>query len=571
MSVVSSVSLAGFRGAPLPVTIDFTSRTGNATSALLIGDNGMGKSTIVDAIEFCLQAKVGRLAAFNDPALPRIASYGDVAPPTATVTLEDGALLTRTAAIYDDGQIAVQDRSVKEGFRLAPVSIKRSDLLRFAGAARNDRLVQLLDFLSGAKTAEPDTVDEASVGLLEEERRTQKERRRNLTAKLAQRMNVEPDAIPVGQGFDAFISKYGRDKSKGAPAWRVRPQLWPLVRDIRATSRAIKEVEQHIANAQRRTKRRSKKAAQLGPIRDVLASASSTLTTSFLTIASGTFVTAIDLRVAAESEVSLEVRVHLPNGQTCPPARVLSEGKQDLLTLLLFVALAEEAVKLGQKPLLMLDDALQSLSGEVRVRFAEYLLNRLRGWQLIMTVHDRLWAAQLRTIMNRLGIPVVEREIRSWSFERGPVVSARLETLRDATARAVSESSPDLLCAVAARLLEEVADHLSCELRTGVARKRGDRYTLGDTWPGVYKQLRKTSVAPVAEAVERWQPLRNLVGAHFNEWALSLSLQEARAFAEAVLALESSTACGTCGGMRGTGVPGTPLACRCGATSVTKS
>lgn len=82
------------------------------------------------------------------------------------------------------------------------------------------------------------------------------------------------------------------------------------------------------------------------------------------------------------------------------------------------------------------------------------------------------------------------------------------------------------------------------------------------------KALKKTDLLKVAEEVERWQPLRNLVGAHFNEWAGALTLVGAQRFAESVLALDSSLTCPRCGRLEGTGIAGVPLACRCGAAVV---
>jgi len=156
--------------------------------------------------------------------------------------------------------------------------------------------------------------------------------------------------------------------------------------------------------------------------------------------------------------------------------------------------------------------------------------------------------------MVRLNGSFVEREIRSWSFDAGPVISSIAGSLQNDVLEALRDSTPTTLCAIAGRLLEDVADNASCELGTSVTRRRRDRYTLGDTWPGVLKALKKTDLLKVAEEVERWQPLRNLVGAHFNEWAGALTLVEAQRFAESVLALDSSLTCPRCGRLEGTGI-----------------
>jgi hypothetical protein len=100
-----------------------------------------------------------------------------------------------------------------------------------------------------------------------------------------------------------------------------------------------------------------------------------------------------------------------------------------------------------------------------------------------------------------------------------------------------------------------------------VKRRHGDRYTLGDLWPPIRKELRKTAAAAAtAEEIDRYLHLRDLMGAHYNEWAESASAAEIARLAVAVLALLRTTQCQTCkrwverSPIRGQWV------CRCGAT-----
>lgn len=565
MPVVRAIQLLGFRGAPLPFEVDFLNSKGDPRSALIIGDNGSGKSTIVDALEFALQARVGRLAGFNSDANPRIASYGRSGSPEVVVTLADGRTVTRSADVDEDGRIRVRDSTQHPQFRLAPVGIKRSDLLRFASTEATKRLVQLLDFFGQPEQDVEQQGVSVELGPLEEQRNLLKDRRRSEARSLSDLMGVSLDAVPLGQQFEEWIRRYGRPKGRRS-RHKVRSELLPTVQRIRNLTDELKIVEKDIERATTQTRKRHLQQARLSPIQGVLESAGDALTDSFRAIASDSFVQAIQLRVADQTQVSLQMLVQLPNGAWCPPTRVLSEGKQDLLTLLLFVALAEQAAQLGQPRLLILDDALQSLSGRVRIRFAEYLVGRLRDWQLILTVHDRLWARQLRDVMIRMGHPVVEREIVDWSYQGGPVLG-QTAGLPQRLQEATQDSDPVVICALAGRNLEELADHLSCEMRASVSRQRGDHYTLADTWPSVAKKLRKTSLADVVADIDRWQHLRNVVGAHHNDWAGSLSLGEAREFALAVLNLDRATRCANCGLAAGSTGPSI-LACACGQISV---
>jgi len=83
-------------------------------------------------------------------------------------------------------------------------------------------------------------------------------------------------------------------------------------------------------------------------------------------------------------------------------------------------------------------------------------------------------------------------------------------------------------------------------LEVSVVRRKEDKYTLGDLWPGVCKKLKKTTAKNESADVERWIHLRNLVGAHFNEWAQSLAITDAEQFALATLSLFWKVFCQQC-------------------------
>jgi hypothetical protein len=82
--------------------------------------------------------------------------------------------------------------------------------------------------------------------------------------------------------------------------------------------------------------------------------------------------------------------------------------------------------------------------------------------------------------------------------------------------------------------LEAICNRLSWTLPISVIRRKDDNYTLGDLWPGVQKVLRKTNIQSTSQEVDKWLHLRNLVGAHYNEWALSTSNEEACLLGEAM-------------------------------------
>ena len=128
------------------------------------------------------------------------------------------------------------------------------------------------------------------------------------------------------------------------------------------------------------------------------------------------------------------------------------------------------------------------------------------------------------------------------------------------------------ICAEAGLLLERCCNHLSHTLPISVTRRRDDRYTLGDLWPGVLKSLKNTSAKGPAVEVDRWLHLRNLLGAHFNEWANTLSRLESEAFGIAVRDLTQLLWCAKCENWVDAVRVGvskiTGWSCRCGRTAV---
>jgi hypothetical protein len=100
-------------------------------------------------------------------------------------------------------------------------------------------------------------------------------------------------------------------------------------------------------------------------------------------------------------------------------------------------------------------------------------------------------------------------------------------------------------------LLEEISQELSWRTESGVTRRPGDRYTLGDLWPGIVKTLKGTSLKPILDDVNLRVDVRNLLGAHFNEDADSIPWSDVPSLAEDVLTLHGRVSCSTCGSWLG--------------------
>ena len=94
--------------------------------------------------------------------------------------------------------------------------------------------------------------------------------------------------------------------------------------------------------------------------------------------------------------------------------------------------------------------------------------------------------------------------------------------------------------------METICNKLSMNLNTSIQRKREDKYTLGDLWPGIKKHFKKTELKLITEDIDKLLHIRNLLGAHYNEWSISLSNYEVLSFANNILNFYKKVYCEKC-------------------------
>ena len=261
------------------------------------------------------------------------------------------------------------------------------------------------------------------------------------------------------------------------------------------------------------------------------------------------------MEIVAGAESRLSITLILSNGKRVDPTQILSEAYLDLLALLILVEVHVECATLGQNPVIVLDDVFQSVDAVNRIRALDHMLARLEHWQVIITLHDRLWLELARRAMQRANHQHMIREVLPGGFGATPQLRSTLgrsaEELRTYIGQRESSES---IAGCAGRLLEELCDGLSISLAARISRRPGDRYTLGDLWPGVASSLRKYGPASIREATEdvtRFIDLRNIIGAHYNEFAATLASQEAIEFGQVTLRLWEACKCPKCGSLFG--------------------
>lgn len=549
---VKRLSIVGFRGAPTPLVLEFVQNARSTpASAILVGDNGTGKSTIVDALELALQGTFIRgtsLTAINQPSPLSLSALGEAA---IIVELDDGTEIKKR--IWKDEFESVHcSPHAHPSYGWCPIVLRRKDILAFLNSSLVERQLFFFDYFS---RPDDDLLNrESDFETLAIERIKTKKARRTVVAQLAEELHVTPEDIPAGKrDFEEFTREFvykglnARHREQAMEAGRlfVRPKIQSLLAEHERITQEASSLDTKLN--QLRNRHRLPRPEAFQRLNAFLAGAATNLSRWFAELSTaGKFVEGIELIRGELTEVSLQIGLRLRNGQRCTAHQVLSEANLDLIALLLFVSIAQQAATFGQERLLILDDVLQSVDSVIRMSFSELLMKEFYDWQLVFTVHDRMWHNQLRELFRRYNKPFVERQLTRWTFDSGPTLAEPSADLDERVLSAIQQGDLEASCALCGLLLEAVCQRMSWVLGTSVTRRKEDKYTLGDLWPGVAKKLRKSNVATCAEDVDKWIHLRNLVGAHYNEWAHSLSLNDAESFCTAVCALYLGVFCKSC-------------------------
>jgi energy-coupling factor transporter ATP-binding protein EcfA2 len=561
---VSKVNLRHFRGSPGDLSLDLAPN-GRSLSAIILGDNGSGKSTIADSIEFALQGRIGRSIAFDGSLAPSAKSFATADLAEVTVTLNNDTSISRRLESKSSGRLGVDIEHVRPGFRLAPISLKRQDILRFLDTGAMARGHVFFDYFP-VNASEMAIRPEEFQARLDDEDYELRIRRTSLSEALGAELDVEPQELANRDNLETVVKNKILNGQSIAQA--KRDGRWDQVPEsVRESVTGLMQTQKRlraIKNEKSRgimTKNPVLYRAQAAILSEALGGIGDLLTSAFMEITSASYVSRIDVIFGGSGPVSLDIIVKLSSGIICFPQQVFSEGYRDLLAILFFLAVAKRACEKGQARVLILDDIFQSVDSGIRSGTVEYILREFHDWQLLFTVHDRLWFEQLTAALKRHQHKFIPLELKRWRFDTG-IVASTPGDFRSNLNHQLSSGDPVGICGAAGLLLEQASDQLSWRLGTSIKRAKQDKYTLGALWPGIAKDLRRKGLREIVDRIDRLYVLRNLAGAHFNEWAGTLSREEAENFGEAVLDLVNSTWCSACNDWVSS--QGEALRCHCG-------
>lgn len=565
MVKISSINIQSFRGIPNKCQLDLSDK-GISRSMILYGGNGSGKSSIVDALEFALQGRIGRSTSVDNPTRPSVfnLNYADYRSPRVSILFDDGISYERTIDIEKEefaDEINIRKYIKPEEmcvcFGKVPIVLRRNDITAFNNTKETERQLLISQFIYYESSA-PKLDDDPLILSLEASLLKAKQKKRELLYKLCDVLLV--DYHEAEKESDSGVLQYCYSKIAHNPRLAYsssgrKRRLVPFETFAKAKTLAIycdkardeiKDIKSKI-NKQRHILSSGTNNPVTSRIESILYKSSKYLTSSFKELSNADYVKDIRLSVGNKTQVSFNIDVELKNGNVVSPTDVFSEANYDLMILLLYLSIIRVGVDYGQSPVLILDDVLQSVDSIIRTNFIDYILRTLSSWQLIITCHDRLWLEQLKYMFNLRGHAFKEYQIYNWSFENGPLLKEVKGRVVDQTLKeAIATNNVRIIAAVSGPFLEMICNELSVSLNCSIKRVEFDKYTLGDLWPSVRKALNKTTLASTAEEIDKLLFIRNLLGCHYNQWADALSDEEVLCFSNSIQLLYEGAYCSKC-------------------------
>jgi len=505
---IVSLEIESFRGISLPCKIDFV-KNGKPCNTLIVGDNGSGKSSIIDALDFITRRKMPEKVIASNKFSNKVSKIKMILSDNKEYECEIKKTI-HTNIIY---------------FEKVPFIIRRKDILQFWDTPDNQKQALFYEYLLEAENFLE------KLKLLEKRKTKLMQLKRELTYRITKEAKLSYQDIPLwSTHIDQFYNCFRRNKIE------ISQNLKDVVEKRIDCNKNLEFIDAEI-----------NKYSPATIIKNRFKELSESITKTFLELTTmKNEIDKIDLAIGEETE-GLNFKITLKNHNKANPEFFLSEANIDMLAFVIRIELIKKAVEFGQAPILVLDDVFQSIDSGVRLKIVEHIIKNLRDWQIIITVHDRLWKEQLYELFKKNNVDLAIYEITKWNGKEGSIIHSDSMALNDTLRKNINKGSINEIMSNTSILLEKICFELSWRLEIAVIKKKDDKYTLGDLWPGLHKELKKTNLNDISTKVNGMLYLRNMMGGHYNEWSLSLSRKESVEFAEAILVLYDNIYCQECG------------------------
>ena len=565
---IKSVHIKYFRGVPTSLSVDFTKKDGkSALSTIIYGCNGSGKSTIVDALEYCLQGRIERSDELKNSTRPSVLNFGNLnaGNPEIVVSFDDDTTWERHIDVkrLEIGELDLVNTNdaPHPDFCFAPIVLRRNDIITYNYTNGNQRLLHILQYFYNRKSDVVADNDERMILLNQEKVRFKRNFQRKL-ALLAQKTGLTENELSDNKNNIVeyfrrhFVPRGGNELKNniiGKEKKKIDPKLYLELE--RLASEALNYVDKlkKLDTKKNKLKGEIDKETYLS-LKEDLSKCESYLLPAFKAISRFKNVVDIKLSVSEFSITSLDIQITLNNGIIVKPHEIFSEANFDLLVLILYMSLIKMASDKGQSNVLILDDVLQSVDTSIREKFILYYLRskEFKGWQFIITCHDKLWLRELEEIMQNAGI--TQRKVISidrWTMSDGPVLRSLDETNIDNSIQDAKKSFNTVQIASAAGLLlEKICNQMTQYMGSSIHRSIGDIYTLKPLLDSFKASAKNIVDFPelnnYLQRVYDNKHIRNMVGAHYNPYADNMDEETINEFADDVQELYDMCFCKEC-------------------------
>ncbi len=425
---------------------------------LIYGANGSGKSSICDAIEFGVRGVISRRTVGGAKSRREVRNLGGEEPPYVEVVLSTGRTVSRGFGPTN----GARQKGAVPGFEHSPIVVRRSAVENFWQVSPEQRLDFFWDYMKSPSEEWRSPVDEQAMH----------DHDAASSALLASSQRIAEQLIPTGHRVPKSGHPFALPMTAGP---KVRQVLESAARDANKVAGKPRELsdndrlliddyvtclERELAFRAAASAAAEKRERSYEEMASVFASAATAIAHDFSVIAGQAWIRRVRLQVADGAQLGVElVR---DDEQAYEPEAILSEAYLDLLAILILIEVQVECAKRGQEKVLVLDDVFQSVDGPLRQRTLRHLCASLRGWQLVVTVHDRLWLELAERVFKEESWPRPRVfELRHGGFGCTPtVLSAATGVLRDVEFVRNAGGSAVLLAGTTGRALEAIYDHL---------------------------------------------------------------------------------------------------------------
>ena len=189
---INSFYIKQFRGITDQLLIDFTMNK-TAESVLIFGDNGSGKSSVIDALEYVTRGTIHTSSSVhNGDWLYNSISYNKSQEAFVEINLNTSNVYSATLKKTEDDKKILKKVQILPMFRRAPFILRRQDVLRFWELPNVQKLRIFLPYEYDVKK-ELLVDSREKVKSIERERERLKIKKRGLIDDIAKYYNFEPE------------------------------------------------------------------------------------------------------------------------------------------------------------------------------------------------------------------------------------------------------------------------------------------------------------------------------------------------------------------------------------------